>query len=97
MWLRGEITARGFSNRELGRLIDPEDPKRGRRRVLRHLSGQHFPSAASRAVYLKVFGLDDDPFEDDDEAWRQQLIRDARALLATAQGRSRGSRVRVAS
>lgn len=65
-WLRGQMAQAGLSQRELGKRIDPEQRERGRRQVVRHLSGQHFPNARTRRGYLEVFGLEGDPFTDDD-------------------------------
>lgn len=65
--LRKEMTARGLSVRALGRLSDPADPERGRRRVQRHLSGSHLPSVPSRIAYAVALELHEDHFLDDDE------------------------------
>lgn len=61
------MTERGLSKRGLGRLVDPEKPERGRRQVLRHLSGQHAPSRASRVKYATVLGLPPLAFVDEDD------------------------------
>lgn len=65
-WLRGQMIQNKLSNRALGKLVDPAVPERGRRQVLRHLGGQHFPNKRTRAGYLDAFGLEGDPFTDDD-------------------------------
>jgi hypothetical protein len=51
--LQEAIAREGISHRELGKLTDPDDPERGRRRVQRHLRGTE-PTAASRIAYAKA-------------------------------------------
>lgn len=85
-WLRDQMNQRNLTNRGLGRLIDPENVDRGRRKVLRHLEGKRFPIAKSRAVYIKVFDLDGDPFSDATDvdqplsAELHTILRDYRVL-----------------
>lgn len=84
-WLRGQMNQAALSQRELGKRIDPEQRERGRRQVVRHLSGQHFPNARTRRGYLDVFGLEGDPFTDEEEDSEQAMYRDlreAKALLS---------------
>lgn len=66
-WLRGQMIQNKLSNRALGKTIDPELPERGRRQVLRHLSGSHFPNRKTRASYVDAFNLDGDPFTDEED------------------------------
>lgn len=85
IWLRAQMDRHKLSNRALGRTVDPEMPERGRRQVLRHLGGEHFPNKRTRAGYLEAFGLEGDPFTDDEEDSEQAMYRDlreAKALLS---------------
>lgn len=83
-WLGSQIAAKQISQRTLGRLIDKELPERGRRQVVRHLSGRHYPSPSMRARYADVFGeeyVEDDDDEEDDLVLRlHRIARDARDL-----------------
>lgn len=65
--LRKEMDSRGLSVRSFGKLTDPSNPERGRRRVQRHLSGSFMPSPASRKAYAVALGLPEESFLDDDE------------------------------
>lgn len=65
--LRRQMAGRSLSVRALGRLSDPADPERGRRRVQRHLSGRFLPSAASRVAYARALELPEEFFLDDDD------------------------------
>lgn len=56
-----------LSNRALGKLLDPPNPERGRRQVLRHLSGKHYPSTAYRKSYGELLGDLPEMFADDDD------------------------------
>lgn len=83
------MASRQLSRRALGKLIDPSNPERGRRQVLRHLSGKHAPSVPSRIKYAQAFGLPGDTFldseEEDDEMSVPDLLRDLhRAQLRLA-------------
>lgn len=78
---------KGYSVRAFGKLVDPDDPERGRRRVQRHLGGTILPSPASRDSYAAA--LDVSPTElplpsDDDGADTATafvaVTRDYRAL-----------------
>lgn len=71
-----------LSNRALGRLLDPERPERGRRQVLRHLSGKHYPSRASRAAYGEILGPLPEMFDDDDEETHQVSLEEQLNALA---------------
>jgi len=51
--LQNEMRRHGLSVRKLGKLVDPDNPERGRRRVQRHLAGTQ-PSSTSRATYARV-------------------------------------------
>jgi len=80
------MTAKQVSQRALGKLIDADNRERGRRQVVRHLSGKHYPSPGMRARYADVFGEEfEEGGEDDDEETDlvvrlNRLARDARAL-----------------
>jgi hypothetical protein len=81
-WLRGQMIQNKLSQRALGKKIDPEQPERGRRQVVRHLAGEHFPNRRTRGVYLEAFGLEGDPFTDDEEDSEQAMYRDLREAKA---------------
>lgn len=51
--LRSEMQRQNLSVRLLGKMIEPDDPELGRRRVQRHLTGT-IPTEASRAAYARV-------------------------------------------
>lgn len=55
--LRGLMVERGIGVRELGRLIDPDDPARGKRNVNRYLSGDSFPNPTMQRQLEDVLGL----------------------------------------
>lgn len=73
-----------MSLRRLGKITDPADPERGRRRAQRHLSGRIAPSPASQRVYAEALReselLPDDA--DEEAALDQALLRDVRARVA---------------
>lgn len=70
-----------MSLRRLGKLTDPDDPERGRRRAQRHHSGTHAPSAMSRRVYAHVLSAPELlPEEDEEESLAQVLL----AMIPTA-------------
>lgn len=72
---------RGVSNRALGRLTDPSDPERGRRRVQRHLTGSIMPSSASQRTYAEVLDAPElAPADDEEESLNQSLMREVRAV-----------------
>lgn len=64
-----------MSNRRLGKITDPDDPERGRRRVQRHLSGKTVPTAASRRVYADVLDAPELAPPDDEEDMQADLMR----------------------
>lgn len=66
--LRKVLEAKGVSVRALGKLTDPDDPERGRRRVQRHLSGRFMPSEASQRTYEEALDAPElAPLTEDDE------------------------------
>jgi hypothetical protein len=84
-WMRGQMSESQISQRALGKRIDPAQPERGRRQVVRHLSGAHYPSKASRGAYAEVFGeefLDEDDEEADPVSLADELLELARAHRA---------------
>lgn len=78
------VSGQGMSNRRLGKLTDPTDPERGRRRAQRHLSGKIAPTDASRRVYAEILEAPELlPEEEEEEAaLDQELLREARAKAA---------------
>ena len=65
-----------MSKRALGKLSDPDDPERGRRRVQRHLSGKTAPTTASRRVYADLLEAPElAPSEDEEEDLQAELMR----------------------
>lgn len=56
-----------MSLRRLGKLTDPTDPERGRRRAQRHLSGRTTPTASSARVYADVLRAAELLPDDDEE------------------------------
>lgn len=88
------MEAKGFrSNRAFGRCVDPENPERGRRNVLRHRSGKHMPSEAMVRVYAEVLGvrpsdLDPSLADEDEEAASVEAV-----LMAQVRGLRRDVRV----
>lgn len=84
--LRSLIEREGHSVRGFGRLVDPENPERGRRRLQRHLSGKHLPSKASRDNYAGALDVDSsdlplpDDEEDDLESTFKAMTREYRAM-----------------
>lgn len=83
-WLRARMATKEISQRALGKLIDRDLPERGRRQVVRHLSGSHFPTPRMREAYATVFGEeyaeDDDDAEVDLAAALNRLARDAATI-----------------
>jgi hypothetical protein len=82
--LRREAEKRSLSVRRLGRLTDPANPERGRRRVQRHLSGSFMPSVASRETYADVLGLPRDFFLGADDDMEEPLTRATKAARELA-------------
>lgn len=80
--LRRAIDRRGVSLRGLGKLTDPSEPERGRRRVQRHLSGRTAPTAASRRVYAELLDAPElaPVSEDEEEDLDAALLRAIRSL-----------------
>lgn len=79
-WLRGQMAEREISQRALGKRLDPAEPERGRRQVVRHLSGDHYPSRPSRRAYAQVLGEEFlDP--DDDEPQPVSLTEELTLLV----------------
>lgn len=78
------------SVRQTARLLDPEDPERGRRNLNRWLKAKVLPSAKSRIALAEALGLKADHFldaEDDEEealnlVARLHEIRRGHAALA---------------
>lgn len=71
-----------MSNRRLGKLTDPTDPERGRRRAQRHQSGKTAPTDASRRVYADVLDAPELLPDDEEEDMQSALMRDLRARVA---------------
>jgi hypothetical protein len=66
--LRKAMEQRGISVRALGKLTDPDDPERGRRRVQRHLTGRYMPTEASQRTYEEALNAPElAPLGEDDE------------------------------
>lgn len=85
--LRSLIEREGHSVRGFGKLADPGNPERGRRRLQRHLSGKHLPSKASRDSYAGALGVDpselplpEDEDGDDLESTLKAMTREHRAM-----------------
>lgn len=91
--LRRRMSGQGVSTRALGKLTDPDNPERGRRRVMRHLSGTTMPSAASQRTYAEALNAPElAPEDDEEESLNQRLMREvdaARTRLAFLEGRLR--------
>lgn len=81
--LRRTLENRGVSVRALGKLTDPDDPERGRRRVQRHLSGRYMPSPASQRTYAEALDAPElAPTDDEEESLDARLTREVRATKA---------------
>lgn len=86
--LRSLLEQQEYSVRGFGKKVDPEQPERGRRRVQRHLSGEHLPSKASRDSYADALGVEPEelplPSDDDDgedvQATLSAMTREHRAM-----------------
>lgn len=85
--LRRAIDRNGISLRRLGKLTDPTEPERGRRRVQRHLSGRTNPTAASRRMYAEILEAPELDSSDDEEESEvaADLMRRLRALMREVQ------------
>lgn len=88
---QGFVNPDGSLNKSrLGREADPGNPERGRRRVLRHLSGKHLPSEASRDGYAKALDVDKSelplPSDEEGEATVEAMVREAEVLTKRASG-----------
>lgn len=79
--LRRAIDRNDISLRRLGKLTDPTDPERGRRRVQRHLSGRTSPTDASRRVYADILQAPEllPESDEEDESMDGDLLQEARA------------------
>lgn len=85
-----------MSVRALGKLTDPANPERGRRRVQRHLSGRHAPSEASITSYAEALGVPSEALAvDDDELERPQVNLDERLTMVVRELRALQSEVRA--
>lgn len=72
-----------MSLRRLGKLTDPTDPERGRRRAQRHLSGRIGPTPASARTYAEVLGAAElAPDDEDDESLDAALMREVLAAVS---------------
>jgi hypothetical protein len=92
-WLRTQMTSKDISQRALGKQIDGDNPERGRRQVVRHLSGQHFPSKRLRRAYATVFGeeyVEEDDEEGDLAGRLKRLAREAQSLARLVEERAVG-------
>lgn len=80
-WLRARMADHDISQRALGKQLDPEQPERGRRQVVRHLSGTNYPSKASRRSYGEVFGEEFVDEDDEEESDPVSLIDELTGLV----------------
>lgn len=95
--LRRRMDERAVTVRGLGRLTDPDDAERGRRRVQRHLSGSYMPSAASQRTYAEALDApelapDSDEEEESLDARLMRAVRETRSRLAQIERRLTGNR-----
>lgn len=91
---------KGFdSKRAFGKLCDPDDPERGRRRVQRHLSGRFMPSPGTVKSYARILGVsvkELDPEAEDEESDQampsdlQAQVREVKRGLAKLERSVRG-------